>query len=177
MTGRSRGLAIVILVLAAGLALKAARYAAPPAPEDEWDIARVARALAAEGWQTTGAAARRDGGLYTRLTFGHPVCPGPLTVAVLSGNAEGAGLATLDLGGDVAFLQGGHVVARPSGLQRQRELLVFGLSRLLGLRASPPLPVLAISPAAGLSCLRPGVANVLAGAPLAPNEASQKPHW
>ncbi len=151
-----RAVAIVVAVAAvtAALALKAVRYAGAGTFSIEAAAVAVTGTMATQGWMPTSPPEQRDGGLYTRLSFTRPGCPEPVAIAVLGGNAEGAGLAALELGRHVAFVQGGQIVAAPSGLERQRALLVFALFRLVGQTATPPLPVLAIAPASH-SCAWP----------------------
>jgi hypothetical protein len=149
-------LVIVLAVSAviAALTLKAARYAGAGTVSAEDAAVEVTGIMAADGWVAEAAPLERQGGLYTRLSFTRPDCRERVTVAVLGGNAEGAGLAALELGRHVAFVQGSRIVPAPSGFERQRTLLLHGLGRLAGHGGKPPLPVLAIAPASH-SCAWP----------------------
>ncbi|MDX2156769.1 MAG: hypothetical protein SFW09_09680 [Hyphomicrobiaceae bacterium] len=140
-------LAAVVVMLAAGLCLKAARYAGTSEASEAEAAERVSAVMTAHGWTAAGPIQRRAGGFYSRLVFERPDCPRPVLVAFLSGNAESAELVRLDHAGEVAFVQDGSVVAAPSGLHRQLAAIRHGAGRWLGRPQASPLPVLAVWPA------------------------------
>lgn len=137
--------ALLILILAAGL--KMVRYGSPADLTDTAALGRLAPFMASAGWSKAAPVSGRAGNLYTWTEFSHADCPRSITVAFLGTSTEAHDLLQLDHDGNVAFVQGGHVVTRPSGLHRQLSSLQAAVARLLGWREPVLLPLLGIAPA------------------------------
>lgn len=138
-------MAIVVVVL--GLAMKAARYSAPPQLSREAAAAHISVAMRGAGWQPAGPLEARVGGLYSQLLFARAGCPHPVAIALLDGNAESADFVSRAYAGDLVFVQEGQIVRRPSGLRRHWSRLIDATMRNLGWASGEMLPILAVSPA------------------------------
>lgn len=146
MTRSAPLLALVLAVVAAGLALKIVRYSERGNSAVADAHALVSKVMTAHGWAAVAAGGREVENLYAPITFVRSECANPVVVAVMGGNAEGAEFFRLQHGGDAGFLQQ-QVVASPSGLERHWSSLAQFLQRLTGSGGRQTLPVLAIAPA------------------------------
>lgn len=136
--------AIVVLVLAGGAGLKVVRYG--PGAQTGSPLAHATQIMTAHGWHEATDGPDAASTLHEQRIYVRPGCKGPVIVAALAGNAEGAQFFRLQNGGNVAFIQN-DIVAQPSGFQRQFSGLASGLKRMLGLDAGPPLTVIGVAPA------------------------------
>lgn len=139
-------MAALALLIAAG-ALKVVRYTATGKPQGATAMERINGFISRHGWSGTGETWEGTGGLYTAARFVRAGCDAPLTVAILSASEEAADLARRDLGDSMAFVQSGAVVTRPSAITRQAAGLIHWIRHPAGHVLSPPLPIVAVSPA------------------------------
>ena len=140
--------ACAVMVLAGGL--KATRYAGTAAsafgPQASSAVDRIVDHMGAAGWSRVRTGRARDGDLYDWIAFAHAACPNRMTIGILGGNVEMAELFRRDRSDAVAFLQGGELLANPSGLRRQMAGIRDQAVLLFGLTPRHGLPLLAISP-------------------------------
>jgi hypothetical protein len=148
---------LVVGVAVVGLSLKLGRYTASPGAVEAQARERIAVFMATHGWRELPASQPGKDEVYGTLEFEKPGCERLLTVAILGSNTELERYLRLLHGAELAFVQDGRVLGRPSMLARHWERVVEGLT-WSGAGGARPLPLLAVSPPpgeAGAACLPP----------------------
>lgn len=138
---------LVLIILGLAIGLKFHRYRQDESASTAAAAQHVIRLMERRGWKADGDL-YIAGGVYEQLHFRRAGCENPIFVAFLRGNAEASEFFRRDHGGNVMFVQGGDVVARPGGLGRMGANLLQQVAEVLGFERGPVLPVLAIAPAA-----------------------------
>lgn len=135
MTTRKIALALSIVLVALGLALKVQRYASQFEDRSAAALTQITAFLASEGWIATSNSGPRLP--FTYMTFAKTGCAGNLIVVPLGSSRELVAEVQLALGTDVGLVEAAGVPAGPGGLSA-----LFARER-----AGPGM--LAVSPAPG----------------------------